>query len=543
MPPKTDRIPSLNGWSVLLLVLVGLLVLPLLAIGWRLTGGVGESWSHVREFYLPTYLSNSAILLLGAGTLSTLLGLGCAWCVTQLSFRGRRLLEILLFLPLSIPSYLMAYAYVGLLGYGGSLTKISRWFGWEAPQIELMNHWGLIWVLGLSLFPYVYASCRAFLLRKGQRLRQAAQLLGATGRTYFLRVALPLTAPAIIGGLLLVGMEILNDYGAAKYFGINTFTTGIFRTWTALEDLPSATYLAAILVALVLVLSLLARWLRGRRSYARTEGEGKVTRQTLRGGWKVAVPALLWLVVTVALILPTGQFLYWGLLTLDRADPTKLALLSAQSIFLAGAAALVTALVSVAIVFLNRWSKLRGLRSVSRLATVGYALPGAIIGIGIIGSSQAVINGVEAWFGLRIGYLFYASSVVLLYAYVFRFLAVAYYPLEASSIRTGKQMGEAAALLGASRLKSLWRVELPLLRPAFISALLLVFIDTLKELPLTLILKPYDVETLATNAYAYADDEQVTLAAWPALLLIAAAAVLTVVVLRREQRQEASITK
>lgn len=532
MPAGSKRF---SGTTVLLLAVVLFLLLPLGAIGWRLLGGVGESWTHVRQYYLPVYLVNSLVLLAGAGGLSVLLGLGSAWCVTQYDFPGRRFLEVLLFLPLAVPSYLMAYAYVGLVGYGGTLPRLAARAGLEISWPELMNHGGLIWVLGLSLYPYVYASTRAFLLRKGRTLRQAAELLGASPWRYFRRVALPLVAPATIGGLLLVGMEILNDYGAAKYFGINTFTTGIFRTWTALEDLPSATYLAGILVVLVLLLSLAANRLRGRRDFT-TSGGGEAHRfaRRPRGAAALFVPLLPALVVLCGLILPCGQFAYWAALTAERADPAKLAALAAQSALLAGAAALLTALLAVSLVFLARWGRGGGRAALARLGTVGYALPGAIIGIGIIGSSQVVIDGAERWLGLRIGYLFYASSVVLLYAYAFRFMAVAYYPLEASSLRTGRRLGEAAALLGASRLRTLWRVELPLLRPALVSALLLVFIDTLKELPLTLILKPYNVSTLATNAYAYADDEQVALAAWPALLLIGTAALLSVIVLRRE---------
>ncbi|MEL7160732.1 MAG: ABC transporter permease subunit [Bacteroidota bacterium] len=385
-----------------------------------------------------------------------------------------------------------------------------------------MNLGGLIWVLAFSLYPYVYASCRVVFTGLPTSLRSASALLGASGRRHFFTVALPLAIPAVVGGVFLVTMEVLNDYGAAKYFGINTFTTGIFRTWTALEDLRSATYLAALLILVVLVTVYLSRLARGRRSFATPsipDGE-RLNRVTPLGSRRWLVACVVGAPLFFGLLLPLGQLLWW--ISGEPAWGVSLSLLwvGMQSLLVAISAALICLALALALVFFSRWNRLGALRPVSKLAVIGYAVPGAIIGIGTIGGSQLIVDYFADHYGWRIGYLFYGSSIVLLYAYAFRFLAVAYHPLEAHSLKLGKSLAEAAYLLGDGKLRTLLKVELPLLIPAMVSALFLVFVDTLKELPLTLILKPYDLDTLSIVAFTYAEDEQVAKAAPPALLLV-----------------------
>lgn len=478
-------------------------------------------WGHVWEYLLPTYLVNSALLLLGAGILTLIIGVGAAWVVTQYEFRGRKIGEFLLFLPLAIPSYIMAYAYVGLFGPGGSYLSLQNWLGISLPPIEIMNLPGLVWVLSLSLFPYVYVSTRAFFMGNSQKIKEAAILLGCSEKRYFLRIALPLAAPAIGGGIFLVWMEALNDYGAAKYYGVNTFTTGIFRTWTGLEDLKSAIYLSVILLLFVFGLLLIARWLRGRRSFSISQDESvRPNRKPLRGKAVFFCWLAIGTPILFGLIFPIGQLIKWALLPSQANYTQPLWKLSLQSLTLAISAATVTVIIALCLSYFARWNKLKSIQPLVRSATVGYALPGAIIGIAVISSSQVFINFFAQNFSWNIGYLFFGSSFVLIYAYTFRFLAVAFYPLNSSMLKIGNHLSEAAFTLGASKTKTILKIEFPLLRPALISAFILVFIDSLKELPLTLILKPHFVNTLAVSAYKYADDEQMSRAAEPALILI-----------------------
>ncbi|MEM8897126.1 MAG: iron ABC transporter permease [Bacteroidota bacterium] len=518
-----------SQWSWYVMIIGLFVAIPAFTIVFYLFDGVGEMWGHITSYFLLDYLTNSLILLVGTGLLTFLFGVSSAWIVSQYDFPFRKILEWLLFLPLAIPSYIVAYAYVGLLGNGGSLIRFIQSLGIPLPSLDIMNVTGLIWVLSCSLFPYVYGSSRSMFQGFPASIRETADILGVSRWRYFFTAALPLASPAIIGGLFLVFMEVLNDYGAAKYYGVQTFTTGIFRTWTALEDIQSAIYLSALLVLIVFSINGLVTWQRGKRSYAlkiRTSDTHKHKRKTLKGGAKVLALFLLSIPLLAGFIMPVGQLVYWGILTYEKMFTSALWEIAIQSFGIAFSAATIILLVSLVMIYFSNWSKIKEFHLFKRLATIGYVIPGAIIGIGIIRSSQSIIDFFSTTFDLRIGFLFYGSSVILVYAYLFRFLAVAFNPLEANSLKVGKKLGESSWLLGLSKLKTLIRIELPLLRSSVISAFILVFIDVMKELPLTLILKPYNVQTLAVKAYEYADDERVAEASWPALVLISVIVVL-----------------
>lgn len=524
MPNKLKFLKrDFSQWSFLTMVIGLFISIPVFAIIFYLFAGVGEMWSHIASHFLFDYVKNSFFLLIGTGFLCFFFGTSSAWIVSNYEFPFRKWLEWLLFLPLAIPSYIVAYAYVGLLGNGGTLIRFFQSIGMPIQKVEVMNIYGLIWVLSCSLFPYVYASTLAMFKTFPRSIRETTDLLGASNRRYFFSVALPLASPAIIGGLFLVFMEVLNDYGAAKYYGINTFTTGIFRTWTMLEDLQSAVYLSALLVVMVFLINGLVIWQRGKKSYAikaKQSQNDSSTRKQLKGSKKVIFLTILSIPIIFGLVLPLKQLLYWAFLTFDTMFNAELFGIALQSFGVAFSAAIFIILTALALIYFSRWNQLREFHLFKKIATIGYVIPGAIIGIGIIRSSQSIIDFFSNNFHLKIGYLFYGSSVILIYAYVFRFLAVAFNPLEANSLKLGKNISESSYLLGISKIKTLFKVELPLLRGALVSAFLLVFIDILKELPLTLILKPYKLQTLAVTAYAYADDERVAEAALPALVLI-----------------------
>lgn len=524
MPNKLKFLKrDFSQWAFLTMVIGLLISIPVFAIIFYLFSGVGEMWSHIASHFLFDYVKNSFFLLIGTGFLCFFFGTSSAWIVSNYEFPFRKWLEWLLFLPLAIPSYIVAYAYVGLLGNGGTLIRFFQSIGMPIQKVEVMNIYGLIWVLSCSLFPYVYASTLAMFKTFPRSIRETTDLLGASNRRYFFSVALPLASPAIIGGLFLVFMEVLNDYGAAKYYGINTFTTGIFRTWTMLEDLQSAVYLSALLVVMVFLINGLVIWQRGKKSYAIKAKQSQndlSNRKQLKGSKKVIFLTILSIPIIFGLVLPLKQLLYWAFLTFDTMFNAELFGIALQSFGVAFSAAIFIILTALALIYFSRWNQLREFHLFKKIATIGYVIPGAIIGIGIIRSSQSIIDFFSNNFHLKIGYLFYGSSVILIYAYVFRFLAVAFNPLEANSLKLGKNISESSYLLGISKIKTLFKVELPLLRGALVSAFLLVFIDILKELPLTLILKPYKLQTLAVTAYAYADDERVAEAALPALVLI-----------------------
>ena len=514
-----------NKSSLLIVIISLLLAIPVFAILISLFKGTGEMWEHITSYFLIDYIQNSIILLLGSGIICFVIGTSSAWVVSRYKFKGRKIVEWLLFMPLAIPSYIVAYTYVGLFGFGGSFIKFINYLGINSiNNIEMMNIYGLVWVLSFSLYPYVYASTRLIFQSYPTRLKDTASLLGASKNKYFFKIALPLASPAIIGGLFLVFMEVLNDYGAAKYYGINTFTTGIFRTWTALEDLQSSIYLSAILVVLVFVLVLIVKWLRGRRSYNlktyNSNDQDEIYRKDLKGLKKIIFLTIVFVPILFGFLFPFLQLIIWGIQTFESMFNSELLNIGTQTLFLGISTSIIVVFLATSLIYLSKWNYLKQLNVTSKLATLGYVIPGAIIGIGVIKSSHSITEYFSTYHNIKIGYIIYNSILVLIYAYVFRFIAVAFNSIESNTLKLSKSLSESSNLLGFGKIKTFFKIDFPLIKNALLTSFILVFIDVIKELPLTLILKPYNLSTLAIKAYEYAEDERVAEAALPALFLI-----------------------
>lgn len=513
-----------NKWTVLIVAVSLFLAIPVFSILISLFRGNGEMWEHITIYFLFDYIKNSIILIFGTGLLTFTIGTSSAWIISRYTFRYKKIIEWLLFMPLAIPSYIVAYTYVGLIGNGGTFIEILRDFGFSVIRVEMMNIYGLIWVLSFSLYPYVYAGTRTIFQSYPSQLKHTASLLGVSNKKYFFSVALPLASPAIIGGLFLVFMEVLNDYGAAKYYGVSTFTTGIFRTWTALEDLQSSIYLSAILVILVFILVLIVKWLRGRRSYnltqTNTNQKSTDNRVKISGLKKILYLGILLIPILFGFILPLIQLVIWGIQTFDSMFNNDLIILGLESLSLGLSTALLVVFLACLLIYLSKWNYLKQFNVFSKIATLGYVIPGAIIGVGIIRTSKSLTDLFSFQFDFEIGHLVYNSILVLIYAYLFRFIAVAYNSIEGNTLKIGENLSESSYLLGYGKIKTFFKIDFPLLRSALLSSFILVLIDVMKELPLTLILKPYNLSTLAVRAYEYAEDERVAEAALPALFLI-----------------------
>ena len=514
-----SSIRDFNKWSLFTVAIVCFISIPLITIVVNLKEGVGDMWGHLVEYLLLDYAINSFYLLIGSGILSLLFGVPTAWLISNYEFKFRKILNALLYIPLAIPSYIMSYVYVGLVGYGGTLNQLS--FG-LFPHIDMMNIWGLIFVLSISLYPYVYASSRVMFSSAHGSIKESALLLGISDTSYFWRIALPMASPAIIGGLFLVFMEVLNDYGAAKYYGVNTFTTGIFRTWTALEDLQSAVYLAAILVIFVFVLLFINKYARGKKSYSNTEStfSGEKERSTLKGHKRWSIPLICATPFVFGFLLPLLQLSKWAYLNFLSQFNLEHIFISLQSMILAGVTALITIIFTLCLIYFPTWNRLKTMKPLVKITTVGYIIPGGVIGITLVASSSYLVNSVYNLFEIEIGHMVYSSIYVLVFAYLFRFLAVAYNPIEAHSLRIGSNISESSYMLGKSKMYTFYNIQLPLLKSSLLSGFLIVFIDVMKELPLTLLLKPYQMQTLAIKAYEFADDERISEAAIPSLTLI-----------------------
>ncbi len=514
-----------NKWAILTLVLLGFIALPVISIGIKLFSGPGETWGHILENLLLDYIGNSLFLVFMCGFMVVFLGVSTSWLVTRFEFPFRKQLEWLLILPLAIPSYIVAYSYAGILDYGGSLELILRVFGLEFSRIDIMNKTGLAFVLGISLFPYVYVSSRAFFLNQANNLMEASKMLGVGEIKSFFKLILPLARPAIVAGLILVLMEVLNDYGAARYFGVNTFTTGIFRSWFSLAEPETAVYLSALLISIVFGLILLEKFQRRKIQFSNNRsGSAGIQRRTVSKGLQCVISCAVWLPVLLGFLIPVAQLIYWGWLTYDNVFSSSFLILSFQSFGIAFLTALITVTVAIALIYFSKWSRSNSLKNIAKLGVLGYAIPGAVVAIGImiptIFIDTWLIKIVEALFQIQPGLIISGTLIALIYAYVVRFLAVAFNPIEATALKVSDSIPDSSRILGVGNIKTFFKIDFPLIKTGILSAFILVFTDVIKELPLTLILKPFQVNTLAVKAYEYASDEMVMKAAIPSLLII-----------------------
>lgn len=513
-----------NRWSLFTLVLVFFIALPVFSIAVKLFSGPGETWGHLVDNLLLDYLSNSLFLILSCSVLVLLLGVSSAWMVARFEFPLRRQLEWLLILPLTIPSYIVAYAYAGFFDYGGSLELLLRSLDLEFVRLDIMNRYGLAFVLSISLFPYVYVSSRAFFLNQAGNLLEASTMLGIGELRSFFRLILPLARPAIIAGLILVLMEVLNDYGAAQYFGVNTFTTGIFRAWFALEEPETAVYLSALLIAIVFALILFEKWHRKNLQVSSVKASRYTHRKQGSKLMQAGILSVVLIPVVLGFLIPVAQLTYWAVLTADKIFNLDLILLSLESFGIAFVTALVTVGFATLLIYFAKWSSIGLIKSISRLGILGYAIPGAVVAIGIMIPTLTVdkwlIGRLNEHFSIDSGFLIHGTLLALIYAYCVRFLAVAYNPIESTGMKVSKSIPDSSRMLGVGNFKTFFRIEFPLIRTGILSAIILVFIDVMKELPLTLILKPFHINTLAVKAFEYASDEMVMQAAIPSLFII-----------------------
>lgn len=525
------------GWTAAALGLVALLTMPLVVVAGAAFGPAGDAWGHVATTLLPEYLVHTAILTIGAGGLALVVGAGAAWLVTMCEFPLRGFFHWALVLPLAVPAYMAAYTYAGMLDVTGPVQRLVRWAMGGAPDTFL--YWNVMriemvaLIFGFVFYPYVFLLTRALFEGRSGRALEAARTLGQGPWSIFFRIGLPLARPALVAGLALVVMEVLNDYGAVAYYGVTTFTTGIFRAWFALGDLDTAIRLSAILMAVVLVVLGLERWQRGAARYDEVGGGRRVTRYRLRGAPAAGALAFCAVPLVVGFVLPVMQLGLWAVRTAPEVVDGSFMRLSLNSFGLASAAAAFCVAVAVVLAYAGRIDRTPFTSSAAKLALLGYSIPGAVIAVGVMVTVLSVDRAITGGASLVLT----GGIAALVFAYVVRFMAVGYLSVEAGFTRIGSSLGAASRTLGASPLRTLGRIELPLLRRALVAAATLVFIDVLKELPLTLILRPFNFDTLATRAFELASIEQVAHSA-PAALLVIGAATAVVAVLQRTLRPE-----
>jgi iron(III) transport system permease protein len=517
-----------HGWTLIGLAPALAVALPVLVVVSSLLLPSGEVWSHLAQTVLADYVRNTVLLALGVGIGVTLIGVGAAWLVTMCEFPGRSVLDWALLLPLAVPTYLIGYTYTDLLQYAGPVQGALReLMGWGRDDYwfpEIRSLGGAVVVMALVLYPYVYLLARAAFLEQCLCLLDVSRTLGRGAWGSFFEVAVPLARPAIAGGVALALMEALADFGTVQYFGVSTFTTGIYRTWFALGEPNAAAQLAAALMGFVLLVMVLERWSRRFARYVHTATSRPRPAYRLRGGQAAlaavacAAPVLLGFGLPVLVLLD---------MTLERSDPLLGGMfleLARNSFLLAALAAALTAGLAFLVAYGLRLQPTPVMQASARIAGLGYAIPGAVIAVGVLIPFARFDNAVDAWmratFGISTGLMLTGTIAVLLFAYLVRFFALALNTVEAGLAKINRNLDDAARMLGHGPGRSLLRVHVPLLWGSVLTAVILVFVDVLKELPATLILRPFNFETLAVRVYRFAADERLAEASTAALAIV-----------------------
>ena len=518
-----NRLWSVGSWAI-----AGLVGMPIIVVLWAIAGNESATWAHLRDTVLTQYVVNTVLLAVGVGLVTAVIGIATAWTVATRDFPGRRFLSWALVLPLAAPAYVIAYVYTDLLEFAGPVqTGLRTAMGWGAadyafPAIRSLP--GAVFVLSIALYPYVYLLARTSFETQAASLFEAARILGATPRRAFASVALPAARPVIAGGVALAMMETVADYGVVEYFGVSTFTTGIFRTWFALGDRAAALELAAWLFVLALLLVLAEHAARRGRYSNPVARDVAAPRIRLHGGRAVLATLGCALPLLLGFAAPFAVVARYAVVTGDPLLGRVFGGFMLNSLGVAGVTAGIAMLLAVWLAYSQRLgrSTLTGLGV--RTATLGYALPGTVVAVGamvpLVAFDKSVARFLNTHFDLDAGLLVTGTVGALVFAYVVRFLTVAYNACHGGLEKVHRHLDDAARTLGATPRRVLRTVHFPLIRGALGSALLLVFIDVMKELPATLILRPFNFETLATRVYRLASDERLAEASTAALTLV-----------------------
>ncbi|MBE9156528.1 iron ABC transporter permease [Nodosilinea sp. LEGE 06152] len=519
-----------DGWTVSVALIALVMLLPVAIILASLFTNSSDAWGHLAATVLPEYVRNSLVLMVGVGLGVLAIGVSTAWLVSTCQFWGRRWFEWLLLLPLAAPAYILAYVYTDTLEYFGPVqTALRGLFSWQRatdywfPNIRSVG--GAILLFSLTLYPYVYLLARVAFLEQSTATLEASRSLGCGPWRSFRAVALPLARPAIAAGTALALMETLNDFGTVAYFSVPTFTTGIYRTWFGMGDRPAAVQLSAVLLLFIFALVVLEQ--RSRRQARYYQGMGRSVSQArheLRGLRAVGAWLACAAPVLLGLVIPTGLLLA---MTVRNAEATlngDFVVLGFNSLVLAVLAAVLAVLLALVMAYGLRLNGTSFLRMTVQGANLGYAVPGAVIAVGTLIPLAGFDNAIDAWmrqtFGFSTGLLLSGTIIALLFAYLVRFLAVSFGAIEAGLGKIKPSIDDAARSLGQTPNQTLMKVHRPLLGSSLLTAAMLVFVDVMKELPATLIVRPFNFDTLAVRVYQYAADERLIEASAPALAIV-----------------------
>jgi iron(III) transport system permease protein len=484
-------------------------------------------WAHLSRYVLPEVLANTLMLVVGVALVGGTVGTGLAWLTAMCDFPGRRFFDWALLLPLAIPGYVLAFVAVGFLDYAGPFQSwLREAFGTSRWVPPIRSPGGVILVLSLSLYPYVYLLARGAFLTQGRRALEAAQTLGYGRTSAAWRVALPMARPWIAAGVALVCMETLADFGAVAVFNFNTFTTAIYRAWFGMFSVHAALELAAVLMLFVLAALILERRARAGAHFASPRDVSRESpRLQLQGASRWLAAGAAFAVLALAFILPLVQLLWWTIARAATDLDSRYWGFIGRSLLLAASAAAVIVAAGLLLAYVLRRQPSRFVRGVVRVATMGYAVPGTVLAVGILVPLVTLNNAVQglldSWFGASAPHLLLQGTLAaVLLAYLARFLAVGFNPVESGLQRVTRNIDEASISLGVAGFALVRSVHVPLLRTSLATAATLVFVDVMKEMPITLITRPFGWDTLAVRVFEMTSEGEWERAALPAVAIV-----------------------
>ena len=511
----------LSYWSSLPLAVLVVFTAPILIVILSLFGGFSENWFHIFDYLIFDYVKSSLILVLGVTSIVLAVGTVTAWIVTTYNFPGKRLFEWALILPLAIPPYILAYTFTGLFDPFGDANNLARsLFGMDSNFVlfpNVRNIYGAIIVFGFTLYPYVYLVSRSAFINLSRSMQESARLLGLSQFQVFYKLSLPLIRPAVIGGLMLVVMETLSDFGAVDHFAIQTFTTGIFRTWYGLYDLQTAMQLASLLLLVIVIFYILERNNRGNELYSSSNSTFSPNiEQNLYGINALLAFSLCFTPIFIGFLLPIIELSIWAYEVNLKFFDANFINTFTNTIGLSLVTGLVCAALALLINFSVRYKPLFVINRLSSLLSVGYAVPGLILAVGIVQLFVYLDNSVFS----SLDVVLTGSLFGLILAYVIKTYALANSSIESGYERISNSLDDSSKILGTVGWSLLRNIHMPLLKTSILTSILLVMSDVIKELPATLILRPFNFETLAVSAYVYASEERMIQAAAPAIAIV-----------------------
>lgn len=517
-----------DPWRYIVWVLAALVVVPLAIIFSSFLTPEKEIWEHLATTLLPELLSNTIILVVGVACFTSLLGVSLGWFTGACNFPGRKFFSWSLALPMALPAYVMAFIFLGLMDFSGPVQSLLRTVpGFESKMIEVRTAPFVIIVIGLTLYPYVYLLSRASFMNQGRAILEASRTLGYTPTRAFFKVALPISRPWIVSGLALVLMETLADFGAVSIFNYNTFTTAIYKSWFGFFSLQAAAQLSSLLVFFALALVMVEGLYRSRMRYFDSSRGGSVPSRLTLSGWKAwSVTLYCSFILTVAFVAPLIQLIVWSVEVLQSGEQISYFSYINKTLILGALAGILICFTSVLLAYARRRDSSKRNRFLCRVATIGYALPGTVLAVGIVlpivWTDNLIQSVLSYLFNIQVGPILQGTVFVMLVAYLVRFLAVGFGSTDSAMQNIKPSLDEAAAILGKTSGETLRKIHFPLLQKGLLTAMVLTLIDVIKEMPITLMTRPFGWDTLAVKIYELTSEGEWVRAALPGLYLVIA---------------------